>query len=49
MTTVADSSDLQQHGLYDPAHVTTPVAGFVAHIKGEKPRERPRRSRFWRT
>ncbi len=37
MTTAAEQSHLQQHGLYDPAHEHDACGvGFVAHIKGEK-------------
>ncbi|MBP9672654.1 MAG: glutamate synthase subunit alpha, partial [Ottowia sp.] len=37
MSTPAEQQDLQQHGLYDPAHEHDACGvGFVAHIKGEK-------------
>ena len=37
MSTPAERQDLQQHGLYDPAHEHDACGvGFVAHIKGEK-------------
>lgn len=37
MTTAAEQQQLQQQGLYDPAHEHDACGvGFVAHIKGEK-------------
>lgn len=40
MTTHAEQQQLQQHGLYDPAHEHDACGvGFVAHIKGVKSHE----------